>query len=108
MKKLIAKIQMAFHNLIYPPTWASITEQERRDLLSLSIKQRRKLAKAVAASQVLDVGIRSSGGPNGGGTDGAGSGADPGDVGIVLGHVLADIRRELIREAVRKDEPKGR
>ncbi len=108
MKKLIAKIQMAFHNFIHPPTWASITDEERRDLLSLSVKQRRGLAKAVAASQVLDMSIRSSGGPDGGGVDGPGSGADPGDVGIVLGNVLADIRRELIREAVRKDEPKGR
>lgn len=108
MKKLLARIQMAVHNLINPKTWASITEEERREILSLSVRQRRKLAKAVAANQVLDLKILASGQPTGGGMDGAYSGADPGDTGMVLNNVLSDSRRELIREAARKQNPRGR
>lgn len=104
--KLFKKLGRAIKNFISPPTWQSLTEEQRQQLLSLSPRKRRQLARAMANDQVIDSkSIR----VNMGGGDGLDtSGADGADAGAAMGSILGNWRREQIKEAMRQGERNDR
>ena len=101
--KLLSKLGKAIRQFISPPTWESLTDEQRQQLFSLSRRKRRQLARAMAAGTVVDnKALRVSGGHSGGlGNSAAGEGLD---VGGAMGNILGDLRREQIREAMREGE----
>ena len=101
--KLFRKLGRAIRNLLSPPTWESLTDEQRQQLLSLSRSQRRKLARAMAADKVVDnKSLRISGSYSGGLENSAAGEAL--DAGGTMGNILGDWRREQIKEAMREGE----
>ena len=101
--KLFRKLGRAIRNFISPPTWESLTDEQRQQLFSLSRRKRRQLARAIAADKVVDnKSLRISGSYSGGlGNSAAGEALD---VGGAMGNILGDWRREQIKEAMREGE----
>ncbi|NDC19024.1 MAG: hypothetical protein EBZ87_01985 [Microbacteriaceae bacterium] len=52
--KLFKKLGRAIKDFISPPTWETLTDEQRQQLLSLSPRKRRQLARAMANDQVID------------------------------------------------------
>ena len=106
MKKIISKLVKAIRELISPPTWESLTEEQREHLLSLSRRKRKQLARAMVENTVVDSRSLRIGGGHSSGVDTGG--AEGADAGGAMGNVLGDMRREMIREAMREGERNGR
>lgn len=104
--KLFKKLGRAIKDFISPPTWETLTDEQRQQLLSLSPRKRRQLARAMANDQVIDCkSIR----VNMGGGDGLDtSGAEGADAGAAMGSILGNWRREQIKEAMRQGERNDR
>lgn len=100
--KLLSRLAKAFRNFVTPPTWESLTDEQRQQLLSLSRSQRRKLAKAMAQGTVIDNRALQMGGGHADALDT--SGAEGADSGGAMGNILGDWRREQIKEAMREGE----
>ena len=98
--KLFSKLGKVIRNFVSPPTWESLTDEQRQQLLSLSRSQRRKLARAMAQDTVIDSkSIRM----NMGHSDAVDiSGAEAADAGAALASTLGNWRREEIKEAMRE------
>jgi hypothetical protein len=106
MIRVLSLIRKAIRRLVNPPTWESISDQERLSLLSLNVEKRKQLGKAMRENSSVHYRISDSRGGHAsaldtGGTEGA-------DAGGALGNVLGDMRREMIREAMREGERNGR
>jgi len=105
--KAIKKLGRAIKNFISPPTWETLTDEQRQQLFSLSRRKRRQLARAMANDTIIDnKSLRVSGGHSGG--LGTSAGGEALDAGGAMGNILGDWRREQIKEAMRQGERNDR
>jgi hypothetical protein len=104
--KLIKKLGTAIRNLISPPTWESLTDEQRQQLLSMSRRKRKQLARAMAEDTVIDSRLLQINGGHASALDTGG--AEGADAGGALGNILGDWRREQMREARRQGERNDR
>ena len=96
--KFLTKIK----RFIFPPeSWSDLTESEREEIMKSSRRERRKLAKAVANSTVLDESVMQRGTNHTGATA---TGSDPGGA---AGSIFAEDRRQRIEQAIREGERSG-
>ena len=103
----LKKIAYFLKHLIDPPTWQTLSNEEREQLLSMSARQRRKLAWSMANTRVV-LGKQGAlyGEVGSGNTSNATGNSDDG--GIALGNILADMRREAIRAAITEGKRNGK
>jgi hypothetical protein len=104
--KLLIRLGRAIRDFVFPPTWESISEEQRMQLRSLSRKQRKQLAREISKGEVLDNSALQ-------GSDGHFPMVDTAsaqgvDAGGAMGNLLGDWRREQIREAMREGERNDR
>ncbi|MEY2815607.1 MAG: hypothetical protein RJA78_183 [Actinomycetota bacterium] len=104
--KLLRRLGKAIRDFVSPPTWESITEEQRVQLLSLSRRQRKQLAREVAKSEVLDNNALQLSDGHFPSVDTIGT--EGTDAGGAMGNLLGDWRRDQIREAMRQGERNDR
>jgi len=103
----LKKIAYFLKHLIDPPTWQTLSNEEREQLLSMSARQRRKLAWNLANTRVV-IGKRGLlYGEGGSGTTRSVAGESD-DGGVALGNILSDMRREAIRAAMTEGKRNGK
>ena len=102
MSAFFIRVLTSLRNFVSPPTWESLTDEQRQQLLSLSRSQRRKLARAMAQGTVIDNRALQMSGGHADALDT--SGAEGADSGGAMGNILGDWRREQIKEAMREGE----
>mgnify|MGYP000093970054 CR=1 FL=1 len=106
MIRLLSLILKAIRRLVNPPTWESISDQERLSLLSLNVEKRKQLGKAMRENSSVHYRISDSRGGHASALDTGG--AEGADAGGALGNILGDWRREQMREARRQGERNDR
>jgi hypothetical protein len=104
--KFFRNLGKAIHRLFVPPTWSSISEDERESLLSLDETERKKLTEAVVNDELVSFDKSGAGSGHASGTDTGG--AEGSDAGGAFGNMLGDMRREIIRDSLRQGEREGR
>lgn len=106
MIRIFSLIGQTIRRWVNPPTWESISDEERLSLLSLDVEKRKFLGKAMREKNSVYYKISDSRGGHASALDTGGS--EGADAGGALGNVLGDMRREMIKDAMREGERNGR